>query len=160
MPAPVSLREIIDHLGFILDEYTTYLNKETGAIVTVSKEDLSHAEQADDVQDDPEWQPETLQEARAIPDSDDYIALPGKFDIHEYAIIQDFCHSIDDDELRGLLLDKIRGAGAFRRFKNAIQPSLTLAGGARVMRHPQPEAANRTPITSSRLTPTANRHTL
>jgi hypothetical protein len=98
-------------------------------------------------------------------DSDDYIALPGKFDIHEYAIIRDFCHSIDDDELRGLLLDKIRGAGAFRRFKNAIQPSLTPAGGgrppaARVMRHPQPEAANRTPITSSRLTPTANRHTL
>ena len=119
MPAPVSLREIIDHLGFILDEYTTYLNKETGAIVTVSKEDLSHAEQADDAQDDPEWQPETLQEARAILDSDDYIALPGKFDIHEYAIIQDFCHSIDD-ELRGLLLDKIRGAGTFRRFKNAI----------------------------------------
>jgi len=123
MPAPVSLREIIDHLGFILDEYTTYLNKETGAVVTVSKEDLSHAEQADDVQDDSEWQPETLQEARAILDSDDYIALPGKFDIHEYAILQDFCHSIDDDERRGLLLDKIRGAGAFRRFKNAIHQS-------------------------------------
>jgi hypothetical protein len=27
---------------------------------------------------------------------------------------------IIDDELRGLLLDKIRGAGTFRRFKNAI----------------------------------------
>ncbi len=27
---------------------------------------------------------------------------------------------IIDHELRGLLLDKIRGAGAFRRFKNAI----------------------------------------
>ena len=120
MPATVSLREIIDHLSFTLDEYLTYLNKETGVIVTVSKEELADAEQGDDVQELPDWQREALEEASAILASDDYIALPGKFDIHEYAIIQDFCHSIADDELQSLLLDKIHGAGAFRRFKDAI----------------------------------------
>jgi len=31
-----------------------------------------------------------------------------------------FCYSIADDEMRSLLLDKIHGAGAFRRFKDAI----------------------------------------
>ncbi len=44
MPATVSLREIVDHLSFTLDEYLTYLNKETGVVVTVSKEELAYAE--------------------------------------------------------------------------------------------------------------------
>lgn len=121
MPATVSLREIVDHLSFIVDEYITYLNKETGVVVTVSKEELAHAEQEEeDVQELPDEEREALEEASAILSSNDYIALPSQFDIHEYAIIQDFCYSIADDELRGLLLDKIHGAGAFRRFKDAI----------------------------------------
>jgi hypothetical protein len=120
MPATVSLRKIVDHLSFTLDEYLTYLNKETGVVVTVSKEELAYAEQEADVQELPGWQREALEEASAILGSDDYIALPGQFDIHEYTIVQDFCTSIADDELRGFLLDKIHGAGAFRRFKDAI----------------------------------------
>ena len=120
MPAAVSLREIVDHLSFTLDEYLTYLNKETGVVVTVSKEELAYAEQEDDVQELPGWQREALEEASAILGSDDYIALPGQFDIHEYTIVQDFCTSIADDEMRSLLLDKIHGAGAFRRFKDAV----------------------------------------
>lgn len=53
-------------------------------------------------------------------DSEDYLPLPSKFDIHEYEIMQRFCCSIQDEELSNELLYQIRGAGAFRRFKDAI----------------------------------------
>lgn len=121
MSAAVSLREIVDHLSFTHAEFIVYFNKETGAIVTVSREDLSHAEAEEaEAQDYPDWQQDAIQEARSILESDDYLALPSQFDIHEYAIIQEFCNSIADDQLRNRLLDKIHGSGAFRRFKNAI----------------------------------------
>ena len=121
MSATVSLREIVDHLGFTHAEFIIYFNKETGAIVSVSKEDLSLAEADEaEAQDYPDWQQATIQEARSILDSDDYLALPSQFDIHEYAIIQEFCYSVTDDQLRDRLLEKIQGSGAFRRFKNAI----------------------------------------
>jgi hypothetical protein len=120
MSVPVSLREIVDHLSFTTDEAITYLNKETGEVVTVSKEDLAQAEEGDDTENYPDWQREAVRAAGAILDSDAYVALPSQFDIHEYAIIQDFCYSIADEELQSILLDEIHGAGAFRRFKNAI----------------------------------------
>ena len=36
-------------------------------------------------------------------DSDDYLPLPSKFDIDEYHIMEDFCCSVVDDEIRGKL---------------------------------------------------------
>ncbi len=36
-------------------------------------------------------------------------------------IMEDFCYSVLDDKIRERLLDKIRGQGAFRRFRDAIQ---------------------------------------
>jgi hypothetical protein len=59
--------------------------------------------------------------AREVLESDDFLALPNKFDIHEYSIMEDFCFSLADDKIKGRLLDKIRCSGAFRRFKDAIQ---------------------------------------
>ena len=35
--------------------------------------------------------------------------------------MEDFCCSVVDDEIREKFLDKIRGRGAFRRFKEAIR---------------------------------------
>lgn len=51
---------------------------------------------------------------------DDYLPLPTKFDIHEYSIMERFCRSREDDEMRDDLCDAIRGRGAFRRFKDSI----------------------------------------
>jgi len=35
--------------------------------------------------------------------------------------MEDSCFSVADDKIKGGLLDRIRGNGAFRRFKDAIQ---------------------------------------
>ncbi|UBF27944.1 UPF0158 family protein [Kovacikia minuta CCNUW1] len=52
--------------------------------------------------------------------SDDYLRLPSKFDIHEYSIMERFCDAIEDTELGNELLFQIKGSGAFQRFKHAI----------------------------------------
>jgi len=48
------------------------------------------------------------------------IVLPTRHDIHEYAIMERFCDAVADQQLRQVLLDQIRGSGAFRRFKQLI----------------------------------------
>ena len=96
------------------------LNRHTGELVTLCREELSAEEEDDDIGDYPEWQKEMIIRAKEVIDSDDYLPLPSKFDIHEYNIMEDFCFSVADDKITGALLDKIRGTGAFRRFKDAI----------------------------------------
>jgi hypothetical protein len=68
----------------------------------------------------PEWQRESILKAREILKSEDFVALPDQFDIHEYEIIEDFCLEVQDWNLGETLRGLIKGSGAFRRFKNAI----------------------------------------
>jgi len=116
----VSLKEIVDHLNMVGDESTAYLNRKTGELVTLGGEELSAAEEREDMEDYPEWQREGIALAREIQDSEDYLELPTKFDIHEYRIVEEFCRSAEPEELREQLLRKIRGGGAFGRFKREI----------------------------------------
>jgi len=73
-----------------------------------------------DVDELSEWPDEIAQDAKRVLSSDDYLEIPSKFDIHEYEIMERFCLSIPDVEISDDLLRKIRGSGAFHRFKNAI----------------------------------------
>ena len=121
MKATVSLKDVVDEMDVPGDEHSAFLHRHTGELITLSREELSAAEEDDDIDDYPEWQQEMIIKAREVLESDDFLALPNKFDIHEYSIMEDFCFSVADDKIRGSLLDKIRGSGAFRRFKDAIQ---------------------------------------
>ena len=120
MPAVVALREVVDHLNMVGDESSAYLNKTTGELILLSDEELSAAEEQEELEDYPEWQRVMIQKAREVLDSDDYLELPSKFDIHEYRIMEEFCRSISQPQLREQLLQEIRGSGAFGRFKQAI----------------------------------------
>ncbi len=121
MSVKVSLRDVIDQLDLETSETTAYVNKKTGVVVAISKEDQDLAEaQEDGAADLPEWQRDAVREARSVLDSQDYIALPDTFDIHAYRIIEEFCSALTNEKARTVLLDKIRGAGAFRRFESAI----------------------------------------
>ena len=120
MKTLVSIKDVVDEMDVLSEEHSAFLNRHTGELVTLSREELSAAEEDDDIVDYPEWQQEMIFKAREIISSDDYLPLPGKFDIHEYHIMEEFCCSVVDDEIKERLLDKIRGQGAFRRFKDAI----------------------------------------
>ena len=120
MKTIVSIKDVVDEMDALHEEHSTFLNRNTGELVTLSDEELSAAEE-EDIVDYPEWQLEMIIKAKEVISSDDYLPLPSKFDIHEYHIMEDFCRSVVDDKIRERLLDKIRGQGAFRRFKDAIR---------------------------------------
>jgi hypothetical protein len=121
MKAIVSIKDVVNEMDVLNEEQSAFLNRNTGELVTLSGEDLSAAEEDDDIVDYPEWQQEMIIKAKEVISSDDYLPLPSKFDIHEYHIMEDFCRSVVDDKIRERLLDKLRGRGAFKRFKDAIR---------------------------------------
>jgi hypothetical protein len=118
----VSLQDVLEAMELTGDESTSYINVKTGEIVTVTDEEVDLVEDEDlDEQDLPEWQREMLPKVREVLDSDDFLPLPGKFEIHEWAIMERFSISQANDALRTELLDAIHGAGAFRNFRGAIR---------------------------------------
>lgn len=48
------------------------------------------------------------------------IILPTKYEIDEYRILNDFILTIKDTKISDELLSKIKGKGAFRRFKDTL----------------------------------------
>jgi len=120
MNKPVKLEDIIDGIEMQTDESSSYLNIKTGEVVIISDEESSAAEEDKPIDSFPEWQHELINKAKEILHSNDYISLPSKFDIHEYSIMEKFCLSITDDQLRDLLYYSIKGSGAFRRFKDNV----------------------------------------
>ena len=120
MTVPVKLKDIIEGLEFLTEEGSSYLNTVTGEVVYVTTEELRAAEEEQPLEDFPEWQHDAIRIARDIVETDHYLPLPTKFDIHEYSIMERFCNSVNDDDMRDDLYDAIRGRGAFRRFKDRV----------------------------------------
>ena len=121
MTVPVKLQDILEGLEFLTDEGTSYLNTTPGEVVYVTTEELRAAENEEPLDDFPEWQHDAIRIAGEIVETDHYLLLPDRFEINEYQIMERFCLSVDDDDLRNDLCDAIRGRGAFRRFKDLIQ---------------------------------------
>ncbi|WP_404790417.1 UPF0158 family protein [Altericista sp. CCNU0014] len=116
----VRVQDVIDEMDTVSDKCHAYLNRQTGELVTIGDEEISAVEEAHDLADYADWQKELIQKTRQVLDSDDYLPLPTKFDIHEYSIMQRFCEEVEDAELSNELLFQIKGSGAFQRFKHAI----------------------------------------
>ena len=117
----VKLSDIVEGLDFQSEESFSYLNTTTAEVVSVTTEELRAAEEDAPLDDFPEWQHDAMRIARDIVETDHYLPLPDRFEMHEYSIMERFCLSVDDDDLRDDLCDAIRGRGAFRRFKDRVQ---------------------------------------
>ncbi|MHC4632374.1 MAG: UPF0158 family protein [Planctomycetota bacterium] len=102
MAIRVKLDEIIEGLEFQSDESSSFLDKTTGKVVLISEYEMCAAEDDEPDEDSPDWEQDLIGIAKEIIDeTGNYIALPTKFDIHEYSIM--------------------KGRGAFRRFNDAIR---------------------------------------
>ncbi|MFC3282651.1 UPF0158 family protein [Litchfieldella rifensis] len=121
MPLPVLLKDVVEVIEPLSDEWQAYINRDTGELVSFTDEEAQLAE-AEDIDDSlvPEWQQEILPKVREVLGSEAFVQLPDKFDFHEYRVMERFCLELDDSELQEELLDAIRGRGAFRRFKELI----------------------------------------
>jgi hypothetical protein len=118
--APAKLNDIIEALETAGDGFTHYLDKRTGEIVMITDEEIEAAEQDELISEYPDWQREAILKAREILKSENFVELPGQFDIHEYKIMEDFCLAFEDRRAGEDLHRLIKGGGAFRRFKDRI----------------------------------------
>jgi hypothetical protein len=120
MAVQVKLKDIIEGLEFLTDEGSSYLNTTTGEVVYVTTEELRAAEEDAPLEDFPAWQHEAIRIAGEILETDHYLLLPDRFEMNEYRIMERFCLSVDDEDIRDDLCNAIRGRGAFRYFKDRI----------------------------------------
>ena len=82
--------------------------------------DLAEAEDLQD-EDIPEWQISEVENARKVQDSDRYLRLPDKFDVHEWDIMRRFSEQRRNPRQSDELLEAINGKGAFRFFHSTIR---------------------------------------
>jgi hypothetical protein len=122
MSVVVLLKDVVDAIDLPNNEWASYLNSKTGEIVTVTDEDRQLVEDQDLNEEDlPDWQRESLPKVRTALESGDFLALPDKFKIHEWAIMERFSNGQVRATWRNELLDAIHGAGAFRSFRSALR---------------------------------------
>lgn len=119
MPLPVSLNDVIDAVTPLSDQWQSWINRNTGKIISFSEEEMAASSGDASAQG---WNEESLANIREVLSSDDgiWLQLPGPFEFHEYSVMEAFCRDLDNEALRTELLDAIRGSGAFRRFRDRI----------------------------------------
>ena len=124
----ISIREIAEEIDMLGDGWYAYLNRRTGEVYSFTSDDgcggFPDDEEVDQedtgLQHLPDWQQKAILKRREISESDDWLPLPDKFHVHEWSIMNDFSHSIADDDVREQLLRAIHGRGAFRYFKDLV----------------------------------------
>ena len=121
MAVIVSLRDVIEEMDLLSDEATAYINQKTGELITLTDEILAFAEEPDEAADASQWQKDLLPKAQEVLVSEDFIPLPGKFEIHEWSIMERFARSLTDAAVSDELDAALHGRGAFRRFKDAVR---------------------------------------
>lgn len=119
MSTKVKIDDILDGIEIQSDESKALLNKKTGEVLFVLNKFLRDAEDGEPFEDLSDWQQEEMKVAYdVIEHEENYCELPTEYEIHEYNMIEDFCFSVKDPKAKEILLDAIRGKGAFRRFKD------------------------------------------
>jgi Uncharacterised protein family (UPF0158) len=118
---PVKLQSMIEELEMQFEESRTFLNIETGEIISITSDDLRAAEDDELYEHLPDWQQENRRVAIDICENfKKYKELPTKYELNEYEIREELCLTFNNQRKRDLLLNAIKGKGAFRRFKDKI----------------------------------------
>jgi hypothetical protein len=124
MNPPAKLSDLILALDMPSEEFRTYFDRKTGAVVSVEEMMLSSLEngEEEDPDDLSDWQMEEYEIAKEIVSDDGsrFLPPPDKFEFHEYRVMEEFIHSLDDNETANQLWHAIKGRGAFRYFKDTL----------------------------------------
>jgi len=120
MAVVLSLRDIVDAIESQSNEGEAYLDPETGEIVQVSEDDRALVEKGVADEDLLAWQRETMPKIREALESDRFLALPDRVEVHEWAIMERFSRE-QNPRAQQVLLGAIHGSGAFRHFRGAVE---------------------------------------
>jgi hypothetical protein len=120
---PVKLDDLISEIDIQIDETFTYINTQTGEVITLSREEMRAAEDEESLESYPDWQRENIEIAiKIIEDENEaYLDFTLRNEYHEYEIVEEFIGTLSDDEVQEELFGAIQGKGAFRRFKDGIR---------------------------------------
>jgi hypothetical protein len=123
MALPVPLELAVEELETLEPGMVAYVHRKTGELITLTEEMQDAAEREDDdAEDIDDWWSDTLppEKLREIVDSEDWVALPDAFTIHEWEIMRAFTETLEDERRSEELQGALQGRGAFRRFKDAL----------------------------------------
>jgi hypothetical protein len=118
--AIVSLRDVVEALDLQSEELRSYLDPDTGEVITFNLEEAQIAERGD-WERAPEWMKPSLPKiSRALRDNH-LLALPDRIHIDEWRMMQDFVSQDQLCQCRAELESTVHGDGAFRRFGDAVR---------------------------------------
>jgi len=119
---PVKLDDLISEIELQIDDTFTFINTNTGEVITLMREEVRAAEDEEPLEKFPDWQRENIEKAIIITEDEDgvYLDFTLRNNFNEYQIIEEFIISHQDQKNREVLYDTIQGRGAFRRFKDKI----------------------------------------
>lgn len=122
MVVTVSLQAVADQLEFVSDEVKTYLDLQTGDFIMLPDDIRREAEEWEEGDQVPyTWIEDTWpQICRIVQEDGGFAVLPSKWDIHEWQIMADFARSRENPREFEDLHIALRGAGAFRHFKDGV----------------------------------------
>jgi hypothetical protein len=120
--APVKLNDLISEIETQIDDTFTYINTQTGELITLTEEEVRAAENDKPLENFPDWQRENIEKAIDIIQDEEgvYLDFTLRSEYHEYEIIEEFIRSLSGGKIREALYIAIQGRGAFRRFKDEI----------------------------------------
>ena len=130
MGAAAKLTDLIDGVDLFSDDWSAYFDRETGRVLTLSPQVVelveADADEVNEVEDRvgvglDDVEPDLVALARQVIEATAgprYVALPGKFEFHEYRHMQDFIREQPEGRGQDDLGRSIQGKGAYRRFKD------------------------------------------
>jgi hypothetical protein len=125
VPATVHPKDIVEALEIQFDERPAFLDRDTGEVYTVSTDLLHLVEECADDEEPglPEWQYPEWEIAKQVVFEFGvrFLKLPTKYEVHEWAIMEEFADSVESGRIRSDLLHAIHGPGAFRMFKDTLR---------------------------------------
>ena len=119
------LEDLADEMDMQFEETDTFVHRTTGEFLHLDTEYYALAEEVDleenDLENRLDWEKEAV--AKIIDyweRSEEYEALPDRYQINKYGMMEDFIEQLSDDAMRNRLERAIRGRGAFRYFKDTL----------------------------------------
>jgi len=119
----ISLHEVAGEWATVPGEWPIYLNRKTGEVFAATDEEQHLLEDEEEDEEGlltPDWQKEAVEKLQDIQSSEDWVAMPSKFDLDEYRIMRNFCETLDDRIFAADLAGTIGGRGTFGRFKDMV----------------------------------------
>ena len=115
----VSLASVVAALDMQSDEVCSYLDLNSGEIVTFNQEEADIAERGD-WESAPQWMKESLPKVKRALAQDGMLGLPDRIHIDEWRMMQEFAEEEAQCKCRAELVSASHGPQAFRRFRDAV----------------------------------------